>query len=240
MGRGMTTIGRLNENPLHAAVKTWYAGPDGRVEIEVGGYVIDVVRADGELVEVQTSGFGRLRPKLDALLPDHRVRVVYPVAKAKWIVKVSPEGEILSRRKSPKAGRVEAIFSEMVSLPQALHHPNFCLDVLWVHAEEIWRSHDKGGKRGWRRGGWIVHDRRLLEVVERRSFNTPEELASLLPSDLPDPFTAADLAAAAGLPRRLAGRMAYCLREMGQIQLVGKQGNSFQYRCEMTETNGLQ
>jgi hypothetical protein len=199
------------------------------MEVEVEGYVIDVVRTSGELVEVQTSGFGRMRAKLDALLPDHRVRVVFPVAQAKWIVKVSEGGEILSRRKSPKAGRVEAVFGELVSLPQVLAHPHFQLDVLLVHAEEVWRAHDKQGKRGWRRGGWIIHDRRLIEVVGCHTFTDPSQLAALLPADLPTPFTTGDLAAASGLPRRLVGQIAYCLREMGQIRAVGKQGNSLLY-----------
>jgi len=225
----MNNIGSLNENPLHAAVKAWYAGPGDQTEVALGGYVIDLVRADGELVEVQTANFGQMRAKLTALLPDHRVRVVYPVAQEKWVVKVSEDGEILSRRKSPKAGRVEMIFKELVGIPQLLDHPNMRLDVLMVQAEEFWRAHDKGGKRGWRRGGWIIHDRRLVAVVACHTFTEPVHLAALLPAGLPDPFTTADLAKRAKLPRRLAGQMAYCLREMGQIHTVGKQGNSWLY-----------
>jgi len=225
----MNNIGSLNENPLHAAVKAWYAGPDDHTEVALGGYVIDLVRADGELVEVQTANFGQMRAKLTALLPDHRVRLIYPVAQEKWIVKVSEDGEILSRRKSPKAGRVEMVFKELVGIPQLLDHPNLRLDVLMVQAEEFWRAHDKGGKRGWRRGGWIIHDRRLLAVVACHTFTENAHLATLLPEGLPDPFTTADLAARAKLPRRLAGQMAYCLREMCQIQTVGKLGNSWLY-----------
>jgi len=225
----VSAIGSLNETDLHAAVKERYAGPDDRLEAAVGGFVIDLVRGDGELVEVQTAHFGHLRAKLDALLPEHRLRVVYPVAQEKWIVKVSPEGELLSRRKSPKAGRVETLFSQLVFIPQALAHPHFCLDVLLVQSEEVWRSHDKGGKRGWRRGGWVVHGRRLLDVLACRTFTDPEQLASLLPEGLPRPFTTAELAKASGLPPRLAGQMAYCLREMGQVQVVGKRGNALLY-----------
>lgn len=225
----MTHIGGLNETPLHAALKAWYAGPQDQVEVAVDGYVIDLVREDGELVEVQSANFGQMRSKLAALLPNHRVRLVYPVALEKWIVKVSEDGEILSRRKSPKAGRMEMVFKELVGIPQLLDHPNLRLDVLMVRAEEFWRAHDKGGKRGWRRGGWIIHDRRLLEVVACHVFTDTTQLAALLPDGLPHPFTTADLAAHTTLPRRLAGQMVYSLREMGQIQAVGKQGNSWLY-----------
>ena len=225
----MSSIGSLNESPLHEAVKKWYAGPDDETEVAVDGYVIDLVRADGELVEVQTANFGQMRAKLDALLAGHRLRLVHPVAQAKWIVKVSEDGEILSRRKSPKAGRVETVFGELVSIPHLLAHPNFRLDVLLIQTEEVWRAHDKGGKRGWRRGGWIIHEKRLVEVVACHTFTGPGQLAALLPETLPAPFTTAELSTHTGLPRRLAGQMAYCLREMGQIQAQGKRGRAWLY-----------
>jgi hypothetical protein len=60
----------MREGPLHAAVKAMLAAPGDRVEVPVGRFVIDLVRADGELVEVQTGGFGALGKKLDALLDE--------------------------------------------------------------------------------------------------------------------------------------------------------------------------
>lgn len=66
----------LREGPLHAAVKVLLAEPGDRLEVPVGRFMIDLVRADGELVEVQTGGFGALGGKLDALLDEHRMRIV--------------------------------------------------------------------------------------------------------------------------------------------------------------------
>ena len=75
----MTGIGVLREGPLHASIKDWCARPGDRAEVRIERWVIDLVRADGELVEVQTGGFGPLGPKLDALLDGHRMRIVHPV-----------------------------------------------------------------------------------------------------------------------------------------------------------------
>ena len=50
----MPGIGVMREGPLHAAVKALLARPGDRMEVPVGRFVIDLVRADGELVEVQT------------------------------------------------------------------------------------------------------------------------------------------------------------------------------------------
>ena len=39
-------IGTLNEKPLHAALKAWYAQPGDRLEVAVDGFVVDIVRGD--------------------------------------------------------------------------------------------------------------------------------------------------------------------------------------------------
>jgi hypothetical protein len=84
----VSSIGVMREGPLHGAIKAVLARPGDRLEVPVGRFVIDLVRADGELVEVQTGGFGALANKLDALLDEHRVRIVHPVAAERRIVRV--------------------------------------------------------------------------------------------------------------------------------------------------------
>jgi hypothetical protein len=219
-------ISTWNESPLHAALKEWVAQPGDQFEAAVDGYIVDIVRGN-LLIEIQTGGFASIKDKLLALVERHPVRLVYPVAEQKWIVKL-PRGDHGSRnrRKSPKRGTFQEVFAELVSFPHLMAHERFSLDVLLIHEEEL-RRYD--GRRAWRRRGWVTHERSLLEVIARRRFTTPADLAELVPVSLAEPFTTSDLAAAIGRPRRLAQRMAYCLREMGAIQAVGKQGNAFLY-----------
>ena len=226
MNQEFDGIGSLNEKPLHAALKEWYAQPGDQFEVPVEDFVIDLVR-DDLLIEIQTGNFAGIKRKLYALVEQHPVRLVYPVAREKWIVKVAQDLETpLGRRKSPKRGQFHDLFAELVSFPALLDSPNFCLEVLLIQEEEL-RRHD--ARRAWRRRGWITHERRLLEVVEGRRFETPADAAALLPPGLPAEFTTSDLAAGIGKPRRLAQQMAYCLREMGAIEQVGKRGNAFLY-----------
>ena len=72
-------------------------------------------------------------------------------------------------------------------------------------------------------------ERRLLKVADQRLFESPADFAALIPADLAEPFTTADLASAIDRPTGLAQRMAYCLREMGAIAHVGKSGKAFLY-----------
>src|ERR1700749_3871252 len=129
-GAGRPGIGVLREGPLHAAVKAMLAQPGDRVEVPVGRFVIDVVRADGELVEVQTGGFAALGPKLDALLDEHRVRLVHPVAAERRKVRGAAYGGITSSRRSPKRGVALDVFDKLVSFPSLLTHPTLTIEVL--------------------------------------------------------------------------------------------------------------
>jgi hypothetical protein len=220
-------IGSLNENPLHAALKEWYRKPGDAVEVAIDGFVIDIVRGE-QLIEIQTQGFSSLKRKLRRLTEQHPVRLVYPIALDKWIVKIdSDRCTPLSRRKSPKHGIVEDLFAELVSFPGLIGSPNFVLEVLLTHEEEL-RRREPG--RAWRRQGWVIHERRLLDVVDRKEFRTTKELAALLPASLPEPFTTADLATSLGRPRRLGQQMAYCLRKAGALLPVGHSARSVLYR----------
>lgn len=221
----MSAIGSLNESPLHAAIKR-IAAPAGSVlEAKVGPYLIDAA-TDDLLVEVQTRNLGAIRTKLGALLPTHRVRLVLPVAARKWLVKHHPCGRI-ERRRSPKRRGAEELFAELVYAPTLPAHPNFELELYLIEEEEH-RRLEPGRAR--RRRGWIVTERRLLEVRERRLYGEATELLALLPGGLPDPFTTADLARLGGWPRRLAQQAAYTLHALELVKRDGKVGNAHLYR----------
>ena len=83
-------IGTLNEKPLHAALKTWCARPGDRFEETVDGFVVDILRGE-LLIEIQTKNFAAMKRKLYQLVPHHPVRLVYPIARERWIVKLEPD-----------------------------------------------------------------------------------------------------------------------------------------------------
>jgi hypothetical protein len=219
-------IGLLNEKPLHASLKQWYARPGDRCEVPVDGFVVDIVR-DDLLIEIQTRNFAAINSKLCKLTQSYEVRLVYPVVQEKWIVRLDTNGGgIEVRRKSPKRGRLEDLFQELVSIPQLLSNPNFSLEVLMIREEEV-RRYDK--KRKWRRKGWVVEGRRLVEVIDRRLFRRSADWLAFVPDELQS-FTTKDLATVADTRRELAQKMAYCLRRARMIELIGRQGRANLYR----------
>lgn len=218
-------IGTLRETNLHAALKRWYAAPGDEFEIALDGYVIDI-RRNGLLIEIQTRSFSSMRRKLVMLAERHPVRVVHPIPERKWIVRLDKKGREIARRRSPKAGRIEALFKELVSIPDLVGHPNLTFDVAITHEDEVWQQ---TGRRAWRRKGWCVVGRRLVEVVRVVPFADARDFAALLPPELAAPFTARDLAEASGLTLNLSYKMIYCLRRMGAIVAAGKRGRAATY-----------
>ena len=189
--------------------------------------MIDLVRED-LLIEVQTRGFSSMKQKLADLLDlGHHVRIVHPIPVNKWIVKVDADGDVLSRRRSPRHGDPTDVFAELVSFPGLVVDPRLELHLILTHEEE-WRRHTPN--RSWRRRGWTVMERRLIDVVDTLMISGPEGLADLLPTDLSEPFSTGDLATALGRPRRAAQQMAYCLRQAGVVVPVGKVRNAVKYQ----------
>jgi hypothetical protein len=220
-----TKISTLNEKPLHEALKKWYAQPGDKCEVSVDGFVVDIVRGN-LFIEIQTRNFSAIKRKLEELVRCHSVRLVYPIPYKKWIVKLSDDGDVHSRRRSPKRGAFDDIFEELIRLPKLLTNANFSMEVLLIEEEEV-RRYD--GICGWRRRGWVTEERRLLRVVQQRSLNTPSDMVAFLPDTLEEPFSVADVAAAIEKPRRFAQKMVYCLRLMGCVVPVGKRANAVLY-----------
>jgi len=216
----------MGESSLHESIKLAYSRPGDLLEEQVGEYVIDIIRRN-LLIEIQTANFSSIKTKLKTLVEDHKVRLVHPISKMKWIVRTDTDGETeLSRRKSPKKGRLEDLFNELVYLPDLMSHTNFSIELLYISSEDVLINDGKGS---WRRKYWSVNDRRLLEIAGGAVFCEPRDFLELLPASLPKQFTTRDLSQIKKLPIRLTRKMAYCLRLMNVIKIVGRNKGSNLY-----------
>jgi hypothetical protein len=226
---GASALTTYREGSLHAALKARYAATvtGARVEAAVDGFVVDVAGRD-ELVEIQTTSFASARRKLEMLVASHHVVLVYPIPIVKWLVSVDADGVILARRRSPKRGLALDLFGELVYLPGLVADPNFRIELALICEEEIRGPIPEGARYRYPRQWWRL-DRRLLDVVETRRIDTPGDLLDLLPRDLPDAFTTADIVAATGRPKRLAMRAVYCLERSGSVVRLARQGRLVTY-----------
>ncbi|MCB2293267.1 hypothetical protein LGK95_07010 [Clostridium algoriphilum] len=210
-----------NEKSLHSSIKQWYVVPGDRFEVKIDKYVIDLVREDS-LIEIQTKNFSAIGNKLRDLVKYNKVMLVHPIAVEKYIVTTEVAGGVISRRKSPKKGKLVNLFDELIRIPDLMAEDNFILEILMTKEEEI---RCKDGKGSWRRKGISIKDRKLLEVIEKVTFREEKDFLMFLPEELPENFTNKNLAKTLAITVFKARKITYCLRKMNIIKEIGKLKN---------------
>ena len=224
-------IGTLKENSLHAELKSWLIMPGDKIESPVDGYIIDIVRGE-LLIEIQTQNFSAIRKKLETLLKSHKVRLIYPIVQNKWIIGLDQNGDqITKRRLSPKHDSYVNIFEELVRIPHIMLNSNLIIEALIVNVEET-RLND--GKGSWKRKGWSIVDRRLVNLIDQKIFHDPFDFLALIPKSLKFPFTNYELSKALQKSIRLARMMTYCLRKNNMLKVIGKKGNTLLFELNLT------
>lgn len=219
-------IGTLRERSLHAVFKFWADADETHHEQRVGRLVADVF--DGErITEIQTRGFHTLNKKLERLLPDWDVTVVYPVTRHKRLFWVQPDsGETTPPRKSPKTGKLLDAFGELRWIAERIGHPHLTVVLVMVDTDDyrLLDGWSRDGKKGSHR-----LERIPTAVGETCTLRTAADYARLLPETLPSPFTTADVARCGRVTRQQAGFIINTMYKIGSIQRTGKRGNAYLY-----------
>jgi len=223
----------MTEYSLHVDIKEWYSGSSNQVEVKVDDFVIDVINKEGLLIEIQTRNLSAIKNKLKKLLKNNKVRLVYPIAKIKWIVYMSECGELVKKRKSPKKGKLTDLFVELVHLPRLICHENFSFEVLLIEQEEL-RCND--GKGSWRRKGVSIKNRKLIKVFDSTVFEDKSDFLTTLPDDLEQVFTNKILAKKMKISLRLAQKITYCLRKMNALTVVGKKRRELLFKITQEQS----
>ncbi len=214
-------IGTYGEKTVHAIFKNFYEPDEDKQEIPIERYVADIYR-DGEIIEVQTRQFNRLRDKLQAFLPSYPVTVVYPIPREKWLIWIEEDsGELHTRRKSPKKGNPYHAFIELYKIKMYLKDANLRFRLVMTDMEEYrllngWsRDKKKGSTR---------YDRIPLRIEEVVSIDCAEDYMQFVPVDLEGTFTSKEFAKAAHIPVRLAQTVLHILAHVGTVEVTGKEG----------------
>lgn len=219
-------IGTLSEKTVHAILKNYYEPDEDRQEIPIENYVADIY-AEGEIIEIQTRQFNRMRDKLAAFLPLYPVTIVYPIPREKWIIWIDEEtGELSKKRKSPVRGNPYMAFPELYKIKMFLKDPNLRLKLVLLDMEEYkllngWsRDKKKGSSR---------YDRIPTELVEEVDITCLQDYMQFVPYELQDEFTSKEFAKAAHIPVALAQTVLNILYHVGTVTRTGKKGQQYLY-----------
>ena len=219
-------IGTLSERSLHRILKLYYE-PDERFhEVKVLGAVADIMNGEG-ITEIQTRAFSRLVPKLTRFLSHHPVTVVYPLESSLHFRTVDREsGEISERRRSTKKCTVFSAVYELYNIRELLSSPNLTVKLVFMDIDEFRYN-----------GGIVIGRARRRERIERipnaitdeTTLASPDDYRILIPSGLPERFTAADFNRAVGKRYRYGYSAIQILLSVGIVGVVEKVGRKTYY-----------
>lgn len=219
-------IGTLSEKTVHAILKNYYAPNEDNQEIPIENYVADIY-SQGEIIEIQTRQFNKLRDKLQTFLPLYPVTIVYPIPREKWLIWIDEEsGELSRKRKSPARGTPYTVFPELYKIKSFLKHPNihFRLAMLNIEEYKILNGWSKDRKKGATR-----FDRIPTEFVQEVEIDCLADYMQFVPFALEEAFTSKDFAKAAHISVSLAQTVLNILYYVETVARVGKKGNMYLY-----------
>lgn len=222
-------IGTLKESSLHRSLKTRYS--DSEIETQIGDYVCDGKRSDGELIEVQTGSFGPLKEKVKSLCKKNKVRIIHPIIIQKTIELFDTEGRLLRKRKSPKKGCAFDLFKALVYAPELPLTKNLSIEL--AHIDVIEKRIDDG-TGSWRRKGVRISDRFLGSWHHSVLLKSTKDYLKFIPFRKNRCFTAKDFGSEAGIGPDLARKTLYVLVKMGLVEKTGKQGRAIIYKKSKT------
>ena len=221
------SIGTKNESSLHKTLKFQYTGPGGKTEAEVGEYVADGIRKDGEYIEVQTGSFAPLKKKVKEFASFGKVRIIHPIAISRKIEVYDTKGKLLYRRKSPVRGSSWDIFDALLSAAELPLIKGVTIELALI---DICEKRIKDGKGSWRRKGISKLDKELSAFHESIVLNKKSDyLRHFIPFKKGEEFTVTSHAEKTGIKRHISQKALYVLTKMKVIKRIRKEKRAWVY-----------
>lgn len=223
------SIGTLSEKTTHIILKNYYEPDVDKQEIPIGNYVADIFTGQ-EIIEIQSAGFGKLRDKLEAFLPEYPVTIVHPIPHIKWLIWIDEEtGALSTPHKSPKKGNVYDAFLELYRIRDYLADRHLTVKLLLMELEEYKLLNGYGKNKKIRAS---KYDRIPLNIIEEIVIERPEDLMQFVPLDLEESFTKKQFAKAVRIDERMASLAIKLYQYYGMMEQVGKDGRAYLYEIK--------
>ena len=179
------------------------------MERVVEGFRVDVL-SEKTIYEIQIKNLYKIRKKVLSLASaGYETVIVHPL---QGLLDVQlPLGR---RRRTKRDQSPIRAFLELPYVAGIIPMERISLEIPLLHEIRT--------ERQWKRNR--VRNTRLVEVMDLWRVQRPADLQSLLPKDLPSPFTTRDIAKICNVSYDLACKIAYVLRKSGAAETAGRKG----------------
>jgi len=219
-------IGTYQERSQHFILKCYFEPDPMLQEIPLDGYIADIYN-DAGVIEIQTSGFGTLRDKLEVFLQKYPVTLVYPSALRKRTVWVDPDtGDMnIGRYRTYERARY-AILSELLYISSFFAHPNLrVLNFLTVASDyKLLDGYGKDRKKRATKTDTVPDE--LTEIIQLKN---KWDILKTLPFTAGDILTSTEFAKIFCMRGRRLWAAVKFLENLGILNRCGKRGNNILY-----------
>jgi len=227
-------IGTYGEKSVHLALKMFFEDDSANREVPVGKYIADI-KNDSGIHEIQTSGFGSMKQKLEEYLSSYDVEIIFPVSEKRHVMWLSPDtGEVVKEYDSPRRIKPAEIFKELLYLGDALYSPRLSFTTVSLAVDEVSLLDGYGSEKK-RRATKV--DRIPTELLGIRHFESAASMAELFPYNDGDSLTGDDVRRFLRAPGRSGWAAIRIMEELGILQRCGKDGRRILYRFCKNEDN---
>lgn len=221
------SIGTYGEKSVHLALKIFFEEREECREVPVGKYIADIKNESG-IHEIQTSGFGSMKQKLEAYLSQYDVELIFPVIEKKHVMWLSPEtGEVVKEYKSPRSIKPAEIFKELLYLGESLYSERLSFTLVSLAADEVSLLDGYGAEKRKR----ATHvDRIPTELLKVRHYSRAADMAELFPFHNGEIITGDAVRKFLRAPGRSGWAALKIMEEMGILNREGKDGRRILYK----------
>lgn len=224
---GRYNIGTYKERSQHLVLKNYFEKNTGFHEVPVGGYIADIKKGN-DITEIQTSGFGSMRRKLEAFSAlDYSVTVVYPAPVRQRIVWIDPEtGERTEGRLINRPKAIYKLLPELLHISDFIGNERICVRAVSLCSESVRLLDGFGDDRKKRATKLDTVPVEILDITDIRNADT---LRTLLPFNKGQKLKSGDISKLLSLSRRNLWAAIKLLVKLEILIPSTKEGNSIVY-----------
>ena len=182
----IASIGEMQEKSIHSCLKSYFEPNKEFREVKVDNFICDIKNEYG-IIEIQTRSFDKLRHKLDNLLKENDVTIVYPIIVNKKIIYLDDEKKGI--RRSPCHKTIFSAFKELYKIKTYLTNPHLHFHFVYLESLEI--------KKGYRLNKHhklkpLSEDSIPLSIIKEESYEIYTDFYKIL-EGISDAFTVKSL-----------------------------------------------
>lgn len=227
------SIGIQKEKILHKIIKYYLISDPKCHEVKIGKIYADVV-IDNHIYEIQTQNFNMLRKKLDYLLPNYKVTIVYPTCHVKQIYNINEQGELLKTSKSPKKGTPFQVLIEMYKIRSYLSHPNLSFKILYLDIDEF---REITPKKHYHAKGYVRFKQVPTKIINEYNLITFDDYLHIFEEyAFLNEFTTLSFSKCFKVSKAKASPAILALESLGIVEESGKEGRKKLWKIKKSTT----